>query len=99
MKTYNRNAITNSGYTAIYKDFKGAIEASGKGFKVGCLPNPNQINKLRREMNDNLKELIGEYYSITDNLIVKPNLRAKSQDPVKVSLNEMNSFFVVVEAV
>ena len=50
-------------------------------------------------MNDNLKELIGEYYSITDNLIVKPSLRAKSQDLVKVSLNEMNSFFIEVEAV
>ena len=35
LETCDRNTITNNGYTAIYKDFKGAIEASRKGFRAG----------------------------------------------------------------
>jgi len=60
------------------------------------LSNPYQISKLRREMNGNLKDMIGEYYSVND-ILVLPG--TKSKEPTKLKLSSKNSFFVDVEAV
>jgi len=50
-------------------------------------------------LNLKLNEYIGEYYSLNETLVVPTSIEAKSKDPVKVCLNEMNSLFVNVEQV
>lgn len=50
-------------------------------------------------MNSKLDKLIGSFYSINDTFIVPSNSKSKNKDPVKVELNEMNSFFADVEKV
>ena len=62
LETCDRNGITHFGYDAIYKSFKGVVKSVGKGFRVGCLPNPYQVSKLRQEMNSQLEDMIGEHY-------------------------------------
>lgn len=99
LETCDRNAITAEGYNAVYKIFKGAVKSAGKGLRISCLPNPHQVNLLRRQMNTKLEDLIGSFYSINDALVLPANTRSKNKDLVKVTLNHMNSFFVDVEMV
>lgn len=99
LETCDRSGITVDGYSAVYKTFKGAVKSAGKGLRISCLPNPHQVNLLRRQMNSKLDELIGSFYSINDTFIVPSNSKSKNKDPVKVELNEINSFFADVEKV
>ena len=75
------------------------MKSAGKGLRISCLPNPHQVNLLRRHMNTKLEDLIGSFYNINDALVLPANNRSKNKDPVKVTLNHMNSFFVDVEMV
>ena len=99
LETCDRSGIVVDGYSAVYKTFKGAVKSVGKGLQISCLPNPHQINLLRRQMNYKLDELIGSFYNINDTFIVPSNSKSKNKDPVKVELNEINSFFADVEKV
>ena len=47
----------------------------------------------QRHMNTKLEDLIGSFYNINDALVIPANNRSKNKDPVKVTLNHMNSFF------
>lgn len=98
-ETMDRNGITQAGYAAVYKQFKGATRAAGRGLRIGCLPNPHQISLARSMLNLKLSEYVGKYYSIVSTLEVTPPPKSKSKDLVKVSLNEFNSIFVDVEQV
>ena len=93
----DRNGITQVGYAAVYKQFKGATQAAGRGLCIGCLPNPHQISLARAMLNLKLSEYVGKYYSIVSTMDVTPPPKSKSKDLVKVSLNEFNSIFVDVE--
>jgi hypothetical protein len=98
-ETMDRNGITQASYAAVYKQFKGATRAAGRGLRVGCLPNPHQISLARSMLNLKLSEYVGKYYSIVSTVEVTPPPKSKSKDLVKVSLNEFNSIFVEVEQV
>ena len=47
LETCDQSRITHSGYDAIYKTFKGAVAAVGRGIRLGCLPTPHQVSQLR----------------------------------------------------
>ena len=97
LETCDRNGISHSGYDAIYKSFEGVVKGVGKGFRVGCLPNPHQVSKLRQEMNSKLEDMIGEHYHIENTLVIPPPAKSKSKEPLKIVLSARNSFFVDVE--
>jgi len=71
-ETMDRNGITQVGYVAVYKQFKGATRAAGRGLRIGCLPNPHQISLARSMLNLKLSEYVGKYYSIVSTLEVTP---------------------------
>jgi hypothetical protein len=97
VETCDRSGITQSGYGAIYKTFKKAVACAGAGSRVSCLPAPYKVSKLREELNKNLKDLIGDYYSISNLFEIPPS--AKSKAPQKIVLSPRNSFFVDIEVV
>jgi len=99
LETCDRNGITHSGYGAIYKNFRSAVKRVGKGIRVGCLPNPHQVSKLRQELNSKLEDMIGQYYHIENTLVIPPSAKSKSKEPLQIILSARNSFFVDVETV
>jgi len=90
LETCDLNGITQSGYRAIYKKFSGTVKSTGKGLRIGCLPNPHKVTLLRQYLNLKLSEYVGAYYSICDTLEVAAPNKAKNKEPVRVSLNENN---------
>ena len=76
----DRNGITHSGYGAIYKSLKGAVKSLGKGFGVGCLPNPYQMSKVGQKINSKLEDMIGEHYHIENTLVIPSPAKSKSKD-------------------
>lgn len=99
LETCDRNMISHSGYDAIYKRFKGGAKLAGLGMRIGCLPNPWQVSCARKMLNLKLLEYVGEHYSINESLMVPPSAKSTKKEPVKVTLNEMNSLFCDVEQV
>jgi hypothetical protein len=97
LETCDRNGITHRGYGAIYKQFKGAAKSSGRGLRIGCLPNPHKISIARSLLNLKLQEYVGEYYPIISTLKASPT--GNNKEHVLVSLNEYNSLFTDVEQV
>ena len=99
LQTCDRNMISHSGYDAFYKQFKGAAKLVGRGIRIGCLPNPWHVSCARRMLNLKLSQYVGEYYSINETLMVPPSVKSAKKEPVKVTLNEMNSLFCDIEQV
>ena len=99
LETCDRNGITNAGYGAIYKEFKGGVKSVGKGLWVGCLPKPHAVSVLRRMFNLKLGEYVRNYHSINNSLEVPATVKSKSKDPIHIKLNDNNSFFADVEQV
>ena len=100
LETCDRNAITYSGYSALYKRFSGAVKSAGHGLRVSALSNPHQLSLLRREMNDKLEDLIGKHFHI-DNTLVIPLRKGSSKlkTASKIELNSKNTFFTDIEKV
>jgi len=94
----DRNGITQDGWRGIFKKYQGAVKAAGQGLRV-CLPNPFQVTTARSMLNFKLREYVGEYSHITDNINVAPSKKSTNKNLVKVELNEFNSFFADVEQV
>lgn len=59
LETCDLTGVNQTGYSGIYKKLKSSVRASGKGLQIGYLPNPYQVSILRRELNGNMKDLIG----------------------------------------
>ena len=97
LETCDRNGITNAGYSAIYKKFKGGVKSVGKGLRVGCLPKPHAVSVLRKMLNLKVGEYVGKYHSINNSLEVSATVKSKSKDPIHVKLNDNNSCYADVE--
>jgi hypothetical protein len=97
-ETMDYNGITQDGWSAVFKQYKGAVRTANKGIRV-CFPNPFQVSKVRQMLNLKLSEYVGEYYSLTESLEIPPIRNSKDKESIKVSLNENNSIFVDVEQV
>jgi len=95
----DKNGITQSAYSVVYKKFKGAAKLADKGLQIGCLPNPNSVTKVRQMLNLKLRDYIGDYKFINDTLQVPTSKGSKMKDPVTVKLNDFNSLFADVEQV
>lgn len=98
LESCDRNGIIHQGYDAIYKDFKGAVRATGRGVRLGCLPNPHILSLLRRKMNSKLEDMISSYSHIDNTLLISQSSKSKQKDPIKLVLSSKNSFFVNVES-
>ena len=100
LETCDRNAITHNGYSALYKRFNGAVKTTGQGLRVSALPNPHQLSLLRREMNDNLEDLIGQHSHIDNTLVISLAKGSKKlKTTSKIELNSKNTFFIDIEKV
>lgn len=100
LETCDRNAITHNGYSALYKRFNGAVKTAGQGLRVSALPNPHQLSLLRREMNDNLEDLIGQHSHIDNTLVISLAKGSKKlKTTSKIELNSKNTFFTDIEKV
>ena len=69
------------------------------GLRIGCLPNPHTVSVARKMLNLKLGDYVGEYYLINNTLEVPATAKSKTEDPIKVKLNDNNSIFVDVEQV
>lgn len=72
---------------------------AGLGKRVNCLPNPWHVACSRKEMNFKLAEYVGEYCLLNETITVPASKKSELKEPLKVILNEMNSFFCDVEQV
>ena len=81
----DRSGITNEAYNNIYKKFKGGTKAAGKGLRIGCLPKPYHVLLLQKELNNKLRDFVGDYYPIKNTLEILPGLKSKKKNPCKSS--------------
>lgn len=95
LQTLDENGITQKGYRAIFKKFKGGVQRASKNLRVGCLPAPYNVSKLRATMNAKLTDLRGEYYHIHMNF----EIEEKNKEPKRLVLDEFNNLFLDVESV
>jgi hypothetical protein len=94
--------VSHRGYGAIYKAVKGPIELLNKDIKAKILPNPYQVKLLRKELNANLPQFVGEYYHIEGRMTLPTTSKTtkKCDDrPKDVVLNDKNSLFTDLEVV
>jgi hypothetical protein len=64
------------------------------------LPAPNKIAVLRKQLNANLPQFIGDYYHINGRMVLGAPKRTKTNViPKEVILNDKNMLFVDLEVV
>jgi hypothetical protein len=56
--------ITQKGYDTIFRTVKNRVGLVAPGYKSGILPMPHHLSKLRKQMNANLSQFIGDYHHI-----------------------------------
>lgn len=102
LQTCDESGITQAGYNSFYKKFKGGIRSAGKGLRLGCLPNPHQVQLLRKELNMNLEDLVGQPMFISNTYEVAPSTK-KNQKSAKegklLTLDKFNNLFLDIESV
>ena len=99
VETCDLSLISHSGYDAFFKKFKVAAQMTGRGIRVTCLPSPWQVACARKMLNAKLHEYVGEHHCLNETIMVSASARSTKKEPVKVVLNDMNSFFCDVEQV
>ena len=78
LETCDLTGVSQTGYDAICKKLKSRVRASGKGLRIGYHPSPYQVSILRRELNGNMKDLIGNKQCIDHSSFTSTKERAKS---------------------
>ena len=99
VETCDLSLISHSGYDAFFKKFKVAAQMTGRGIRVTCLPSPWQVACAQKMLNAKLHEYVGEHHCLNETIMVSASARSTKKEPVKVVLNDMNSFFCDVEQV
>ena len=77
LETCDLTGVSQTGYDAICKKLKSRVRASGKGLRIGYHPSPYQVSILRRELNGNMKDLIGNKQCIDHSSFTSTKERAK----------------------
>lgn len=94
--------VSHRGYGAIYKAVKGPIERLNKDIKANILPIPYHVKLLRKELNANLPQFVGEYYHVQGRMTLPTtSKKTKKTDEIRkdVVLTEKNSLFTDLEVV
>ena len=82
LQTCDESGIMQAWYNSFYKKIKGGIQSAGKGLRLGCLPNPHQVQALLKELNMNLADLVGQPMFISNTYEVAPSTK-KNQKSAK----------------
>ena len=99
--TIDGSSVTHRGYTEIYKTMKNRIGLVAPGLRGSVLPSPYKLAGLRKQMNENLPQFIGDYYNIEGRRHV-PEVRQGKRivRPAKeVILDSKNNLFAELEVV
>lgn len=99
--TVDGSSVTHRGYTGIYKTLKNRIGMVAPELQGSVLPSPSRLAELRKQMNENLPQFIGDYYHIEGRRHI-PEVRQgkKVVRPAKeVTLHSKNNLFAELEVV
>ena len=95
------NNVTHRGYHALCKVIKHRVTFVAPEMKRGLLPSSKKVAELRRKMNSNLPQFIGEYHHIDGRRVI-PEVRVGKNVVTKskeVILNDKNNLFADIKVV
>jgi hypothetical protein len=97
----DRDGITQKGYEAICKAVKHRVRLVAPELKGSLLPSGNRLAQLRKQMNAQLPQFIGDYYHIEGRRIIPEVLIGKKivRGAKEVVFHSKNNLFAELEVV
>ena len=73
LQIHGEIGITLNDFNKLYKKFKGGIKQVGRGLRLGRLPNPRQLLRLRKLVHNKCEDLVGNPLFVNNTYEVRCN--------------------------